>query len=56
MLGYAMANAVMAFLHIYPLGLLLTITVVGLLEMLVAAAAGAYFYKEDAAARNARAS
>jgi len=47
MLGYAMANAMMAFLHIYPLALLLTITVVGLLEMLVAAAAGAYFYKED---------
>jgi hypothetical protein len=48
-LAYAMANAMMAFLHIYPLGLLLIVTGVGLVETLIAAVAGAYFYKEDSA-------
>ena len=46
LLAYAMANAMLAFLHIYPLGLLLTVTAVGLAEVLVATVAGAYFYKE----------
>jgi hypothetical protein len=41
-----MANAILAFLHIYPLGLLLTVTAVGFVEVLVAATAGAYFYRE----------
>ncbi len=46
LLSYAMANAILAFLHIYPLGLLLTVTAVGFVEVLVAATAGAYFYRE----------
>jgi len=46
MLGVAMANAMMAFLHIYPLWLLLTVTAVGLPELLVAALLGAYIYRE----------
>lgn len=46
MLGVAMANAMMAFLHIYPLWLLLTVTAVGLPELLVASVLGAYIYKE----------
>ena len=54
MLGYAMANAMMAFLHIYPLGLLITVTTVGLLEVLVATTAGAYFYKEESTASGIR--
>ncbi len=41
-----MANAMMAFLHIYPLWLLLTVTAVGLPELLVASVVGAYIYKE----------
>lgn len=45
-LAYAMANAMMAFLHIYPLGLLVTVTAVGLLEVLTATTLGAHFYKE----------
>jgi len=49
-LAYALANGMMAILHLYPLGLLLTVTAVGLLEMLAASVAGAYFYKEDAMA------
>jgi hypothetical protein len=47
LLGFAMANGMMAFLHIYPLWLLLTVTAVGLPELLVASVAGAYLYKED---------
>lgn len=54
MLGYAMANAMMAFLHVYPLGLLITVTTVGLLEVLVATTAGAYFYREDSPASGNR--
>ncbi|SPE41362.1 membrane hypothetical protein [Candidatus Sulfopaludibacter sp. SbA3] len=46
LLAYAMANGMMAFLHIFPLGLLLTVTAVGLVEVLIAATVGAYFYKE----------
>ena len=46
LLAYAMANAMMAFLHVYPLGLLVSVTVVGLVEVLIAATAGAYFYRE----------
>jgi len=46
MLAYAMASATLAFVHVYPLGLLLTVTAVGLVEVLVATVAGAYFYKE----------
>ena len=46
MLGVAMANAMMAFLHIYPLWLLLTVTAVGLPELLVASVVGAYVYRE----------
>lgn len=50
MLAFAMSNAMMVFLHIYPLGLLLIITAVELVEMLIASVAGAYFYKEEPAA------
>jgi hypothetical protein len=50
MLAIAMANAMSAFLHMYPLGLLLIVTAVGLVEMLIASVAGAYFYKEETAA------
>jgi hypothetical protein len=46
LLGFAMANGMMAFLHIYPLWLLLTITVVALPEVLIASVVGAYIYKE----------
>ncbi|MFY9726180.1 MAG: hypothetical protein WB579_00010 [Bryobacteraceae bacterium] len=46
LLAYAMENAMMAFLHVFPLGLLLLVTAVGLVEVLIAATAGAYFYKE----------
>ncbi|MGO9011997.1 MAG: hypothetical protein ACLQPN_18015 [Bryobacteraceae bacterium] len=46
LLAYAMKNAMMAFLHVFPLGLLLLVTAVGLVEVLIAATAGAYFYKE----------
>jgi len=46
LLAYAMANAMMAFLHIFPLGLLVMVTAVGLVEVLIAATAGAYFYRE----------
>lgn len=45
-LGFAMANGMMAFLHIYPLWLLLTITAVALPEVLIASVAGASIYKE----------
>jgi hypothetical protein len=47
MLAFAMANAMMAFLHIYPLWILLTVTAVALPELLMASVAGAYFYKEE---------
>ena len=43
---WLMAYAMMAFLHIFPLGLLVMIAVVRLVEVLIAATAGAYFYKE----------
>ena len=46
MLAVAMANAMMAFLHIYPLWILLTVTAVGLPELLIASVSGAYIYKE----------
>jgi hypothetical protein len=46
LLAYAMANAMMAFLHIFPVGLLVTVTAVGLVEVLGATMAGAYFYRE----------
>lgn len=49
MLGWAMANAMLSFLHVYPLGLLLTVTAVGIVEVPGAAIAGAYFYKEGSA-------
>ena len=45
-LAFAMANGMMAFLHIYPLGLLLTVTAVALAELLIASVAGAAIYKE----------
>jgi hypothetical protein len=41
-----MANAMMAFLHVFPLGLLVTVTAVGLVEVLAATVVGAYFYRE----------
>ncbi len=46
LLAYAVANAMMAFLHVFPLGLLVLVTAVGLLEVLIAATAGAYIYRE----------
>lgn len=47
LLAYAMADAMMAFLHVFPLGLLVMVTAVGLMEVLIAAMAGAYFYREE---------
>ncbi|MGB9456419.1 MAG: hypothetical protein WCB12_10270 [Bryobacteraceae bacterium] len=46
LLAYAMKNAMMAFLHVFPLGLLLLVTAVGLVEVLIATSLGAYFYRE----------
>jgi hypothetical protein len=46
LLAYAMSDAMMAFLHVFPLGLLLIGTAVGLVEVLIATTAGAYFYRE----------
>jgi hypothetical protein len=46
LLAHAMANGMMAFLHVYPIGLLVTVTAVGLVEVLIAATAGACFYRE----------
>lgn len=50
MLAFAMSNAMMVFLHLFPLGLMLTATAVELVEVLIASVAGAYFYKEGPAA------
>ena len=46
LLVYAISSAPLAFLHIFPLGLELAVTAIGLVEVLVATLAGAYFYKE----------
>ena len=46
LLAYAMKDAMMAFLHVFPLGLLLLVTAVGLVEVLIATSLGAYFYRE----------
>jgi hypothetical protein len=46
-LAYAGGNAAMVFLHLFPLGLMLSATAIGLVETLVAGAAGAAVYKED---------
>jgi hypothetical protein len=46
-LAYASSNAAMVFLHLFPLGLMLAATAIGLVEMLVAGVAGAAVYKED---------
>ena len=48
-LAYAAGNAAMVFLHLFPLGLMLSATAIGLVETLVAGAAGAAIYKEDEA-------
>ena len=48
-LAYASANAAMVFLHLFPLGLMLSATAIGLVETAVAGAAGAAVYKEDGA-------
>jgi hypothetical protein len=47
-LAYASSNAAMVFLHLFPLGLMLSATAVGLVETLVAGLAGAALYKEGA--------
>lgn len=47
--AFALATAVPVFLHIYPVNLALTSIGVEIIEMLAAATAGAYFYKEGAA-------
>jgi hypothetical protein len=46
-LAYAAGNAAMVFLHLFPLGLMLSATAIGLVETLVAGAAGAAVYKEE---------
>lgn len=46
--AYMLGSAAPVFLHIFPVGLMLTGLAVGLVETMVAAVAGAYFYKEDA--------
>lgn len=48
--AFALATAVPVFLHIYPVGLALTSVGIEIVEMLLAATAGAYFYKEGTAA------
>lgn len=47
-LGDAMATAIPVFLHIYAVGLAIAIVAIEVVEMLVAALVGAYFYKEEA--------
>ena len=47
-LAYASSNAAMVFLHLFPLGLMLAATAIGLVETLVAGLAGAAVYKEEA--------
>jgi hypothetical protein len=47
-LAYASSNAAMVFLHLFPLGLMLAATAVGLVETVVAGLAGAALYKEGA--------
>jgi hypothetical protein len=47
--AYALGSAASIFLHLVPLGLMATGLAVGVVETIVAAMAGAYFYKEDAA-------
>ena len=58
-LAHAASNAAMVFLHLFPLGMMIEATTVGLIEMLAAGLAGAAIYKEagtaNASARSARA-
>jgi hypothetical protein len=56
-LSAAMPNSFQVFLHLAPLGLMLSVTAIALVEMLIAGAVGAALYKEDGAAKamNARA-
>ena len=48
-LGVAIPNSFNAITHLFPLALMLKLTAIGLVEMLAAGVAGAYFYKEEAA-------
>ena len=48
-LGIAIPNSFNSIMHLFPLALMLKLTAVGLVEMLAAGVAGAYFYKEEAA-------
>ena len=48
-LAYAASNAAVVFLHLFPLGLMLSATAIGLVETLVAGVAGAAIYKEEEA-------
>jgi|HubBroStandDraft_4_1064222.scaffolds.fasta_scaffold355044_2 hypothetical protein len=47
--AYVLGSAAPVFLHLFPVGLVMTGLAVGLVETMVAGVAGAYFYKEDAA-------
>jgi len=46
--AYLLGSAAPVFLHLFPVGLILTGLAVGFVETMVAGVAGAYFYKEDA--------
>ena len=48
-LAYAMGEAGPVFLHVFPVGMTLTIVAVEGVEMIVAGLAGAVLYKEDSA-------
>ncbi len=48
--GFALAMFAPVIMHIFPVGLVMTTLAVEIVEMLVAAVAGAYFYKESSAA------
>jgi hypothetical protein len=46
--AYLLGSAAPVFLHLFPVGLVVTGLAVGLVETMVAGVAGAYFYQEDA--------
>jgi hypothetical protein len=46
--AYVLGSAAPVFLHIFPVGLVVTGLAVALVETMIAGVAGAYFYKENA--------
>jgi hypothetical protein len=45
--AYVLGSAAPVFLHLFPVGLILTGLAVGFVETMVAGVAGAYFYREN---------